>query len=114
MAGTLLLRRKDQLIEASNTRGRFIPGRAPGYRGDGARGRGNYGNGRNYGRGDFNGRGDYGYRNGNRGGFSSRGGDGYQRNDHHMGPHGGRMNRPGGAAANPPFKPNGVRVPASA
>ncbi|KAF1895738.1 hypothetical protein Lal_00037854, partial [Lupinus albus] len=94
----------------SNSRIRFPTGRVPGYRSEGARGRGgNYGNGRGYGRGgDFNGWGDYGYRNGNRGGFSSCGGDGgYQRNDtmgahggrnDHMGASGGRMNRAGGSA----------------
>ncbi|KAG5002277.1 hypothetical protein JHK87_023349 [Glycine soja] len=99
--GTLLL---DILI----CRGRFSSGRAPSFRGEGARGRGNYGNGRSYGRGgDFNGRGEYGYRNGNRGGFSSRGGDGYQRNDH-MGTGGGRMNRAGGSAVNPAVKTAGV------
>lgn len=95
-------------------RARFSSGRAPGYRSEGARGRGNYGNGgRSFGRGDFNGRPDYGYRNGSRGGFSSRGGDGYQRNDH-MGTGGGRMNRAGGHAVNSAVKTTGVQVPASA
>ncbi|KAG4921610.1 hypothetical protein JHK82_050574 [Glycine max] len=98
-------------FENDECRGRFSSGRAPSFRGEGARGRGNYGNGRSYGRGDFNGRGEYGYRNGNRGGFSR--GDGYQRNDH-MGTGGGRMNRAGGSAVNPAVKTAGVRVPASA
>ncbi|KAF1884092.1 hypothetical protein Lal_00013052 [Lupinus albus] len=105
---------------------RFPTGRAPGYRGEGARGRGgNYGNGRGYGRGgDSNGRGDYGYRNGNRGGFSSRGDGGYQRSDNtgasgggrndHTGASGGRMNRTGGSAVNAAPKTTAVRVPASA
>ncbi|WJX81620.1 myosin ATPase [Trifolium repens] len=99
-------------------KGRFSSGRAPSFRGEGARGRGNYGNSRSFGRGDFNGhfngRGEYGYRNGNRGGFSSRGGDGYQRNDH-MGTNGGRMNRTGGSSVNSAPKPSAApRVPASA
>ncbi|XP_061339116.1 nuclear transport factor 2 isoform X2 [Gastrolobium bilobum] len=102
-----------------NSRGRFSSGRAPGYRGEGARGgRGNYGNGRSYGRvgSDFNGRGEFGgYRNGNRGGFSSRGGgDGYQRSDHMGGTSGGRVNRTGGSAVNSTPKTIPVRVPASA
>ncbi|XP_019432229.1 PREDICTED: putative G3BP-like protein isoform X1 [Lupinus angustifolius] len=109
-----------------NSRIRFPTGRAPGYRSEGARGRGgNYGNGRGYGRGgDFNGRGDYGYRNGNRGGFSSRGSDGgFQRSDtmgshggrnDHMGANGSRVNRTGGSAVNVASKTTAVHVPASA
>ncbi|KAK7395426.1 hypothetical protein VNO78_15984 [Psophocarpus tetragonolobus] len=115
MNGRHIVVEEKRSTNRGNSRGRFPSGRAPGYRGEGARGRGNYGNGRSYGRGDFNGsRGEYGYRNGNRGGFSSRGGDGYQRNDHNMGNGGGRMNRSGGSAVNPPVKTTGVRVPASA
>ncbi|KAE9592122.1 putative RNA recognition motif domain, nuclear transport factor 2, NTF2-like protein [Lupinus albus] len=113
-------------VNRGNSRIRFPTGRAPGYRGEGARGRGgNYGNGRGYGRGgDSNGRGDYGYRNGNRGGFSSRGDGGYQRSDNtgasgggrndHTGASGGRMNRTGGSAVNAAPKTTAVRVPASA
>ncbi|CAL0304544.1 unnamed protein product [Lupinus luteus] len=124
-------------LNLGNSRIRFPTGRAPGYRSEGARGRGgNYGNGRGYGRGgDFNGRGDYGYRNGNRGGFSNRGDGGYQRNDNtgassggrndhtgassggrndHTGASGGRMNRTGGSAVNAAPKTTAPRVPASA
>ena len=88
-------------------------GAATGYRNEGPRGRGNYGNGRGYDRADFNGRGDYGYRNGNRGGFPNRGSNGYQRNDQ-MGSSGGRMNRTGGLAVNVAAKASAVRVPATA
>ena len=111
-ASPILINGRQVVVEEKRStnrgRGRFSSGRAPSFRGEGARGRGNYGNGRSYGRGgDFNGRGEYGYRNGNRGGFSSRGGDGYQRNDH-MGTGGGRMNRAGGSAVNPAVKTAGV------
>ncbi|KAK7256104.1 hypothetical protein RIF29_29538 [Crotalaria pallida] len=99
-----------------NSRIRFPTGRAPGYRSEGARGRGggNFGNSRSYGRGDFSSRGDYGYRNGNRGGFSGRGGEGvYQRSDH-MGAGHGRVNRTGGSTVSAAPKTTAVRVPASA
>ena len=39
---------KKRSTNQGNTRGRFRSGRVPDYRGDGARGRGNYGNSRNY------------------------------------------------------------------
>ncbi|KAI4356354.1 hypothetical protein L6164_000383 [Bauhinia variegata] len=104
-----------------NSRGRFSSGRGAGFRNEGARARGNYGNGRSYDRGDNNGRGDFGYRNGNRGdnngnrggAFSNRGRDGYQRNDQ-MGGNGGRVNRTGGLAVNLTAKTTSVRVPATA
>ncbi|KAJ4968479.1 hypothetical protein NE237_015180 [Protea cynaroides] len=56
-----------------NNRRRSPPGRPNGFRNDGARGRGNYGNGRGYGRNDFNNWSDFGNRSGSvsRGGSSS-------------------------------------------
>ncbi|XP_042484673.1 nuclear transport factor 2-like isoform X1 [Macadamia integrifolia] len=95
-----------------NNRGRFPSGRGNGFRNDGARGRGNYGNGRGYGRNDFNNRSDFGNRSGSgsRGGSLNRGVEGgNQRADH-----GGRVSRTGGLAVNGSAKNVASRVPAPA
>ncbi|CAA7400615.1 unnamed protein product [Spirodela intermedia] len=78
-------------------RGRHLPGRGGGFRGDGMRGRGGYyGNGRGYGRGDYSGRPDIsaGWGGGGRGG---RGDATYQRVDSAAGSHGSRASGGGGA-----------------
>lgn len=81
-----------------SNRGRFLPGRGGGYRGEGGRVRGNYGGGRGYGRGDSNrndfghsNRNDFGHRGGGRG-FQNRSSEGYQRSDQ-AGNTTGRVNR---------------------
>ncbi|XP_058103216.1 nuclear transport factor 2 isoform X1 [Magnolia sinica] len=81
-----------------NNRGRFPSGRGGGFRNDGARGRGNYGNARNYSRGDFNNRADFVNRGPSRGVFARGGDGGYQRFDN-VGSSGGRMNRASGFTA---------------
>ncbi|KAJ8447914.1 hypothetical protein Cgig2_012049 [Carnegiea gigantea] len=81
-----------------SNRGRFPPGRGGGYRGEGGRGRGNYGGLRGYGRADCNrndfghsNRNDFGHRGGGRG-FQNRSSEGYQRSDQ-AGNTTGRVNR---------------------
>ncbi|KAJ7961584.1 ras GTPase-activating protein-binding protein 2 [Quillaja saponaria] len=96
-----------------NSRDRFPSGRVAGYRNEGGRGRGSFGNGRSFGRSDFIGRSEFGNRNGHRGGFSNRGNDGYQRSDQ-MGSNGGRVNRTGGFSVNSTAKTTASRVPAPA
>ncbi|CAA6664093.1 unnamed protein product [Spirodela intermedia] len=96
-----------------SSRGRHLPGRGGGFRGDGMRGRGGYyGNGRGYGRGDYSGRSDIsaGWGGGGRGG---RGDATYQRVDNAAGSHGSRASG-GGLSVNSSFKEvaPGVSAPA--
>jgi len=86
------------MASVGSNRGRFPPGRGGGYRGEGGRGRGNYGGVRGYGRGDSNrndfghsNRNDFGHSGGGRG-FQNRSSEGYQRSDQ-AGNTTGRVNR---------------------
>ncbi|OMP05685.1 hypothetical protein COLO4_08648 [Corchorus olitorius] len=76
-------------------KGRSSSGSGGGYRNEGARARGNYGNGRGYNRSEFGNRAEFGNRSNSRGYSNNRGGDGYQRGEH-TGSNGGRVNRAGG------------------
>uniref|UniRef100_A0A2P2LUM8 RNA binding protein n=1 Tax=Rhizophora mucronata TaxID=61149 RepID=A0A2P2LUM8_RHIMU len=95
-----------------NNRGRFSSGGGPGYRSEGARGRGNFGGGKAYSRGDFSSRTESGNRGNSRSGFSNRGGDGYRRD--RAANNGGRTNRASGLAFNAAAKNMAPRVSATA